>query len=262
MFEAWVTRLGDFLNRIDFLNALIALFILTVGYFVSKRLRTSIQSLNHVDAQQRLLLNKIAYYGVLIGSILGALAQVGVNLKVLLGAAGILTVAVGFAAQTSASNLISGLFLMIERPFGIGDVIAIGETRGVVMSIDLLSSKIRTFNNLMVRIPNETLMKSNVINYSYFPLRRLDFNINVDFDSDLVKVEKLLREIAEAHPLALADPKPVFLFNGIGEWAMTIQFQVWTMTENLVAVQNEVYLEIKKVFDAHKIKLADKRGVV
>ena len=80
-------------------------------------------------------------------------------------AAGLLTVALGFAAQTSASNLISGLFLLGERPFVVGDVIRLASgITGEVVGIDLLSVKIRTFDNLLVRVPNETLLKSELTN--------------------------------------------------------------------------------------------------
>ncbi|MFN9975907.1 MAG: mechanosensitive ion channel family protein, partial [Phycisphaerae bacterium] len=113
-----------------------------------------------------------------------ALDSLGFDLKVLLGAAGILTVAVGFAAQTSASNLISGLFLMFERPFVVGNSIVIGDLRGEVVAIDMLSTKIRTFTNMMVRIPNETLVKSNIVNLSYFPIRRVDLEVGVAYSSD------------------------------------------------------------------------------
>jgi hypothetical protein len=93
----------------------------------------------------------------------GALHQAGLKLGVLPGAAGILTVAIGFASQTSASNLISGLFVIAERPFVVGDIIRVAETTGEVLSVDLLSVKIRTFDNLYVRIPNEGIIREHGI---------------------------------------------------------------------------------------------------
>lgn len=251
----WSNSLGELITKQHVYNFFIAIVIVLVGSFIARRVRNTVSGLNQLDTQQRLLLTKVSYYGLLMAVFAAALSQLGVDVRVLVGAAGVLTVAVGFAAQTSASNLISGLFLMVERPFVVGDIISIGDTRGEVMSVDLLSSKIRTFNNLMVRIPNETLVKSNIVNYSYFPVRRLDFNINIAYESDLGIVERLLREVAHSHPLCLEDPQPIFLFNGFAESAMSIQFQVWTLTDNMVTLQNELYRDIKRSFDQGGIRI-------
>src|SRR5690606_5360707 len=86
-------------------------------------------------------------YTVLALFTASALRELGFSLAVLMGAAGVLTVAIGFASQTSASNLISGLFLIGERPFEVGDTIQVGGTSGEVLSIDALSVKLRTFDN-------------------------------------------------------------------------------------------------------------------
>jgi len=103
----------------------------------------------------------------------------------LLGAAGILTVAPGFASQTSASNLVSGLFMIAEHPFGVGDTIRLGSIAGEVPSIDLLSVNLRTPDNLYVRIPNETMIKSEITNLTRFPIRRLDLEIGVAYKENL-----------------------------------------------------------------------------
>jgi hypothetical protein len=100
--------------------------------------------------------------------------QLGFDFTVLLGAAGIVTVAIGFASQTSASNLISGLFLVWRRRSGIGDIVTVDGVTGEVLSVDLLSTKLRTFDNLQVRIPNETMVKARITTLNRFPLRRVD----------------------------------------------------------------------------------------
>lgn len=140
-----------------------ALFILIVGYFVAKALSNMVMRFNfaHMSNHGQVLLKRGVLYGVLILMFISALRELGFDLSVVLGAAGILSVAIGFASQTSASNLISGLFLMMERPFSIGDVIRVEQTTGEVISIDLLSVKIRTFDNLFVRIPNESMIKNS-----------------------------------------------------------------------------------------------------
>src|SRR5690606_6278295 len=128
------------------------------------------------------------------------LDTLGVDVGVLLGAAGILTVAIGFASQTSASNLISGLFLLGARPFSVGDLIEVGTRTGVVLSVDLLSVKLRTFENLFVRVPNETLIKSDIVNLSRNPIRRIEVKLRLAYDEDFERVAALLKAIAQDDP--------------------------------------------------------------
>jgi small-conductance mechanosensitive channel len=128
------------------------------------------------------------YYLLLAIFVMWALYELGFSLGVLLGAAGILTVAVGFASQTSMSNLISGLFLIGEKPFEIGDLIKVDQTVGEVLSIDLLSIKLRTFDNTYVRIPNETIIKTQVSTLTKFPIRRVDLQLGVAYKEDIARV--------------------------------------------------------------------------
>jgi small-conductance mechanosensitive channel len=208
-----------------------------------------INRLKQLDVSQRALFTKFARYGVVTIAVAMALAQLGFDLRVLLGAAGILTVAIGFAAQTSASNLISGIFLMVEKPFVIGDVVDVAGVRGEVLAIDLLSCKIRLFSNLMVRIPNETMVKSNITNHSYFPIRRFDIAVGVGYKSDVRQVRDIMFRAAHDHPLCLAEPEPIFSFVNFGESAMNVLLQVWSHKDNVLKVQNDLFMDIKERFD-------------
>lgn len=254
MSENW-NNLPELITKKHLFNLLIAALVFAAGSILASRVRAAIDRASWVDSQRRLFLAKIGYWGVWFAAVAMSLGQIGVDIKVIVGAAGVLTVAIGFAAQTSASNLISGIFLMFEKPFVIGDVIAIGETLGEVLSIDLLSSKIRTANNLMVRVPNETLVKSRIINYSYFPVRRADFEFNIAYGTDLSLVEKILRDTARLNPLALDEPSPVFLMSGFNGAGMTIQFQIWTLPANLQTLQNEFYRDIPVIFERAGVRL-------
>ncbi|RXM22074.1 mechanosensitive ion channel, partial [Citrobacter sp. AAK_AS5] len=90
------------------------------------------------------------------------------------------------------SNLISGLFLVMERPFVVGDVITVDDVTGEVLTIDMLSTKLRTFDNLYVRMPNETIIKSRVTNLTHFPIRRIDLRLGVAYREDLARVRAVL----------------------------------------------------------------------
>lgn len=211
----------------------------TVNRFFSKNF-----SQHHI-----VLFKRLVYWLVLALFFASALQQLGFSLSVLLGAAGVLSVAIGFASQTSASNLISGLFLIGEQSFRLGDTIKIGNTTGEVLSIDLLSVKLRTFDNLFVRIPNETLIKSEVTNLTRFPIRRFDLQMGVAYKEQISIVRRILTEVADKNPLCLDEPKPIFLFVGFGDSALNIQFSVWAKRENFRDLRNSLQEEIKIAFD-------------
>ena len=207
------------------------------------------------DRHQEILLKRVAYYGVLGLGVASALTEVGFDLSILLGAAGILTVAIGFASQTSASNVISGLFLLGEKPFAVGDVIRVSGTVGEVLSIDLLSVKLRTFDNLFVRIPNETMIKTEITNLQRFPIRRYDLQVGVAYKEDIDAVREVLMDVADANPLCLQEPAPLIIFQGYGESSLNHQFSVWATTENYLELRNTIPAEIKKAFDAEGIEI-------
>jgi small-conductance mechanosensitive channel len=114
------------------LSVLRAVLILTIGILLARLLGTGIGRVvhEHVSTHHKILIRRFIFYLILILFLISALRELGFQLGVLLGAAGVLTVAVGFASQTSASNLISGLFLLGERPFSVGDIIKIGSSTG------------------------------------------------------------------------------------------------------------------------------------
>lgn len=209
----------------------------------------------HLDTHRAMLVRRGAYLTILTLFLISALHQLGFNFSVLLGAAGIVSVAIGFASQTSASNVISGLFLIGEQPFRVGDVIRIGDTTGEVLSIDLLSVKLRTFDNLFVRLPNEQLIKSQVTTLTRFPIRRYDLQIGVAYKEDLATVSKLLMDVANRNPACLEEPKPLFIFQGFSDSALSIQFSVWASRENFLLLRNTMAEQIKNAFDQAGIEI-------
>ncbi|HBN88870.1 MAG: small-conductance mechanosensitive channel [Rheinheimera aquimaris] len=208
------------------------------------------------------LFKRLLYWLIVALFVASALKQLGFSLSVLLGAAGVLSVALGFASQTSASNLISGLFLIGEQPFKLGDTIKVGNTTGEVLSIDLLSVKLRTFDNLFVRIPNETLIKSEVTNLTRFPIRRFDLLLGVAYKEQIAVVRKVLMDVADKNPLCLDEPNPMFLFLGFGDSALNIQFSVWSKRENFRDLRNSLQEEVKLAFDKAGIEIPFPQRVV
>lgn len=226
---------------------------LPVFWFISNVVGRTIEK--HATPQASMVARKfIRYTGVFI-IILSVARQCGIPLTPLLGAAGIAGIAIGFASQTSVSNIISGMFLIAEKPFAVGDVVKVGSTTGMVLSIDLLSLKLRTFDNQFVRIPNETLMKTEVVNITRFPLRRLDFTISVAYREDLDRVRATLLDLAKNHPQVLDEPEPMALLTNYNNSGIDFLFAVWCVKADFFEIRKTLIPSIKKRFDAEGIEI-------
>ncbi|MCR4318382.1 MAG: mechanosensitive ion channel [Planctomycetes bacterium] len=231
-----------------------AISIVIVGFLVARFLRRFLQ-LKRFRPQTRFIFSKLVYFGILITAFALALARVGVEASAIISATGFISIAIGFAAQTSVSNLISGIFLIGEQPFVIGDFITVGDVTGEVIAVDLLSTKIRTYDNLLVRIPNETLINANVTNLTKFPIRRIDLQVGVAYHTKLDHAKEVLLDVALKNPLCLNEPAPLVIYTGFGDSSMDIQFSVWAKTENFLTLRNSIFPEIKIAFDHAGIEI-------
>lgn len=224
-----------------------------VVFMIGRWLRSYVT--HQFNPQQGMIVGKVfRYSGIVILTVM-ILRELGFELTPLLGAAGIAGIALGFASQTSVSNVISGIFLIAEQPFVVNDVIRIGETVGQVLSIDTLSVKLRTFENQFVRIPNETILKSQVTTITRFPIRRADLMLSVAYKENLDRVKTVLKEIADKNTRCLQEPEPLIIFEGFGESSISIRFAVWAESAQWLTLRNEMYETIKKRFEEEGIEI-------
>ncbi len=202
-----------------------------------------------------MLIGKLVFYIGIALILVMVLQDLGFSLTPLLGAAGILGIALGFASQTSVSNVISGFFLIAEQSFKVGDVVKVGENVGVVLSIDTLSVKIRMFDNRFLRVPNETMIKSQFINITRFPIRRIDCNISVAYKEDLSRVRDILFDVAENIPFSLKEPPPLLIFDKYGSSSIDLLFVAWAVREDFLKLRNALNMGIKERFDKEGIEI-------
>jgi small-conductance mechanosensitive channel len=238
-------------------SVLLALLILALGAVVIKLLaRAAGKSIAKKWGGERGgMVRKVVSYGGWVLLLLMVLNQLGVQITALLAAAGIAGIAIGFAAQTSLSNIISGIFLSVERPFKAGDMVQVGDTLGVVLSVDLLSVKMRMFDNRFVRIPNENLIKAQVINFSRYPIRRVDLMIGVAYKEDIDRVRDVLFKVAHAHPLALEEPEPLCFCWNYNSSSVDLLFVVWAVQDDWLKLKDELLRNIKRRFDEDDIEI-------
>lgn len=211
--------------------------------------------LKRLSEHSRLIIRNILLYTGSTILVITVLRQIGLDVSTLLGAAGIIGVAVGFASQTSVSNVISGIFLLSEKPFEVGDVIRVGDKTGIVSSIDLMSVKIRTFDNLFIRIPNQLVLNTEVTNITRFPIRRMDIALQVAYKENLERVRTVLLELVEANPYALKEPEPLFLLKDFGESGIELLLGVWFQKQDFLNLKNSFIREIKERFDQEHIEI-------
>ena len=251
-FVDWNPLLDLFAGTPDVIVSAVKVAVLIVGGLllaVVARFTVSRVVARSLTPERTTLVGRVVFWGIVGVTLADALTQLGFDLSVLLGAAGLLTVALGFASQTSASNVISGLFLIGEQPFSVGDWITIGNTTGEVIAVDFLSVKLRTGANLYVRVPNETVMKTEIINLTRFPIRRIDIRVGVAYKEDVERVRDALVAMVDDDPMFLDEPRPAVRFVGYGESGVDLDLLVWTSRTHFLDAKDHLGWRVKRTLD-------------
>ena len=233
------------------------MFIVVIGsgsiHLISYLIKRSLNK--KLSRQSMMLVIRTIVYTGYTGLVLIVIRELNYDLTALFGAAGVVGIVIGVASQTSIGNIISGLFLVSEKSFELGDVVRIGDKTGTVFSIDLLSIKVKTFDNLLIRIPNQTVISTELINVTKFPIRRYDFQIGVAYKEDLHRVKAILEKVAYDNPLCLEEPEPVIIMQGFGASSIDITLGIWFEKGNFLAIRNSILMEIKDAFDREGIEI-------
>ena len=239
----------DELIRIALIIAIGLAIIYSIAFIVRKTIT------RRLSKQSRMIVNRIILYSGFVFIAFVVLKELKIDITAIFGAAGVLGIVIGIASQTSIGNIISGFFLVSEKSFELGDVVRIGDKTGTVYSVDLLSIKIKTYDNLLIRIPNQTVISTEVVNVTRFPIRRLDLNVGVAYKEDLRKVTEVLKQVAKNNPLCLEEPEPVILIQGYGASSIDILFAVWFEKAKFRDVKNSILIEVKEAFDREGIEI-------
>lgn len=152
-----------------------------------------------------------------------------VDIMGLVAVLGIGSLAIALAAKETIANMIGGFVIMIDRPFRVGDRIRLDTgTTVIVDQIGIRSTKLRTFDNTLIIVPNAELMKSTVHNLTYpHPKLRVQVDVGVGYDSDIDQVRRVMLDEAEQHPVVIDDPPPSFIFLEFGDSSLNVSLRCW-----------------------------------
>src|SRR5574344_1961094 len=252
---AWIEKFLPWGNLFRVIGSLVVIFLIWLVYKMVVRAIKRANASKPDNKQKAMILTKFCKYAFYIILVMYVLSCFGIKLTALLGAAGVIGLAVGFAAQTSVSNIISGLFVISEGTMKIGDVIDAAGVTGVVDSIDLLSVKVHTLDNQMVRIPNSAIINSNFQNNSFYTKRRLTFAACVSYDTDIDVALKTFAKAPAICPTVLKDPAPAVWVDGFGDSNIDMTIAVWCETKNVIATKNAMFAAIVKVMQDANIDM-------
>ena len=200
-------------------------------------------------------LENIVFYGLLFLAGVAALQPFGVNLSALLVAGGFAGIIVGFASQSALSNLVSGVMLLAEQPFKVGDPVNVAGVSGVVVNVSVLSTTIRTWEGPLVRIPNNDVFNSVITNYVKVRARRVEFVIGVHYNTDVDKAVEALKALMEDHPLCLVNPSPEVFVEEYADSSVNLRVRCWAPPQAWFATKVELQTKVKKTLEEAGIQI-------
>lgn len=232
--------------------------LLLLGGMLSRLVERRVMALGDVSIGLRVGIAKMVRFAVVIFAVLIALNVVGINLTSLAVFSGALGVGLGFGLQRIASNFISGFILVMDRSIRPGDVITVGESFGWVQELNARYVVVRNRDGVDMLIPNENLITSEVINWSYADKAvRLKVPVDISYDDDPVEAMALLVEVARDNARVQPSPEPVARLLAFGDSGIELELRVWIHDpqEGVNNIRSELNVGIWKAFKAAGITI-------
>ncbi len=243
-------NIGD--QAVSLLSLLVFLLIVMASWITSRYFRKLFKRRlsSRFEGGTGHTLKRLIHYAILTVGFLIAVDFIGIDLTNLAVVAGFLSVGIGFGLRNIASNFISGIILMIERPISVGDFITVDDFLGTVQTIGLRATVFQTVDNQSIVIPNSTFLEQNVINWTRGEDEiRLRFSVGVAYGSDIEKVKSVLLEAAGKHEAVLENPPPEVVFQEFGNSSLDFELRVWISHANdRVPVRDELNTLINNFF--------------
>jgi small conductance mechanosensitive channel len=239
------------------LNVIFAILILVVGWVVANWAKGKIikkgRASEKLDDTLTLLFGKVTKILILIVVIMAVLGQFGVQTASFVAVLGALGLAVGLAWQGVLADFAAGMMILILRPFKVGDAVDIAGTSGVVQEIGIIITKLNTFDNVAMTLPNSNVWGNNIKNMSENDTRRVDMVIGFGYDDDIDEAMRVVNEVLAEDDRVLEDPAPQIAVSELGGSSVNIIVRPWTKKENYWPLKFDLTKRIKERFDEEDI---------
>jgi len=211
------------------------------------------EALSRVEGASSLLRTFLVNFvrqAILVLGFVVSISALGINTSPILALIGGAAFVIGLALQGTLSNFAQGLLILAYRPFDVGDVIDAGGVSGIVDSMNMLSTTIRTFDNKKMIVPNGKIGGDTITNATASSTRRIDMTFGIGYGDDVAKAQLILERIINEHPLVMKDPVPLIKMNELGESAINFIARPWAKTGDYWTVFWEVTAAVKQEFDS------------
>ncbi|MCA9838554.1 MAG: mechanosensitive ion channel [Trueperaceae bacterium] len=241
------------------LNVLMAIIILIVGWnlarYVSAFVRRTVVRSERFDRTLGLIFSQLTRWVILVFTAIAVLNRFGfqtASFIALLGAAGL---AIGLALQGALSNVASGVLLLSQRPFRVGDAVEISGISGIVDEIGLFTTKMHTFDNIGVHVPNSNVWNSAIKNMSEFATRRLELTFGISYQDDIGKAMGIIQQELESDERALKDPAYRIGVTELADSSVNLLVWVWVNRPDYLDLKLDLIKQIKERFDQNGISI-------
>ncbi|NQV19643.1 MAG: mechanosensitive ion channel family protein [Armatimonadetes bacterium] len=241
------------LSKLFFMLCLIIFWII-IAKVITLYLRKNFKKKLNKDHLEIII--KVVYYLIVVITIIWSLSLMGIKLSGLLVAGGFAGIVIGFASQSIIGNLVSGIFLMIERPMKIGNAVSIDGTTGIVEDIKIISTTIRTWDGFHIRIPNDKIFTTSITNYVSNVVRRFGYTVGIRYEDDADKAISIINQIIEDEPFALKNPAPLIFVDNLGDNSVNIAVKMWSPISEWYNLKNKMLWIIKKTLEENGIEIA------
>jgi len=239
---------------LDLIKFIIILsFSILLSRVLTIYLRRSLKDRVSKDVGEPIL--KLLYYGSLIIIFIAILPLIGLDPSGLLLAGGVAGIVLGFASQNIVGNLVSGCFLMFERPIKIGDQVEINGIAGYVTDIRIISTLIRTYDGLLVRLPNQQVFTTNITNIVGHPVRRFEYTIGIRYSDDAYAAIWIIKDLIDKEPFALLSPSPSVFVSDLGESSVKIVVRIWAPVSEWFGLKTRLLWAIKCTLEENGIEV-------
>jgi len=257
----------EIVGGLTVLSLLVGGIIMGVGIILARTVRLLFSKYYAPKLPQDTAKNfgKLIYFGIIIISFLVFTSTTGVDFSGLLVAGGIFGIVIGFATQSVVSNLISGIFLMIEKPVKQGDKIEIpgSDVTGTLLDISTFSVRVRRFDGTIIRIPNESFFTSNIRSLSSTPVRRSEAIVGIAYKEDIDgAISVIEKQIRKSMTFVLILPKPEFRVSELADSSVNIEILVWHPRDDWDQVGPKLLKVVKNALDDAGIEIPFPQRVI